>query len=163
MTDQSLPMNILSAEDDPDDCLLVKDAFRESGQGSQLHFVADGDSLLQYLRRQGEYSRADDAPRPDLILLDLNMPGKDGRESLAEIKADPELRSIPVVVLTTSSAEEDILRTYDLGCAGYITKPTSFQGLLDVVKVLYQYWFEIVELIGHDEGRQARRLAACED
>jgi len=148
MSDQNLPLTILSAEDDPDDCLLVEDAFRESGQGSHLKFVQDGAALLQYLRREGEFATPAEAPRPDLILLDLNMPGKDGRESLAEIKADPNLRSIPVVVLTTSSAEEDVLRTYDLGCAGYITKPISYQEMVDMVKVLNQYWFEIVELIG---------------
>ena len=150
MNDQNLPMTILSAEDDLDDCLLVEDAFRESGQEGNLHFVQDGATLLQYLRREGDYTVPAISPRPDLILLDLNMPGIDGRESLAEIKADPDLRSIPVVVLTTSSAEEDILYTYDLGCAGYITKPVSFQGMLDVVKGLYQYWFEIVELIGRE-------------
>jgi CheY-like chemotaxis protein len=102
---------------------------------------------LQYLRRQGSFARPANAPRPDLILLDLNMPRKDGRESLAEIKADPDLRSIPVVVLTTSSAEEDIMKTYDLGGAGFITKPNSFKGMVDVVKCLSQYWFEIVELV----------------
>jgi CheY-like chemotaxis protein len=147
MTDQ-YPLTILSAEDDPDDCLLVKDAFRESGQDSHLMFVRDGEALLRYLRQEGNFSTPANAPRPDLILLDLNMPGKDGRESLAEIKADPDLRSIPVVVLTTSSAQEDILRTYDLGCAGYITKPASYKDMVDMVKVLNQYWFEIVELIG---------------
>lgn len=150
MTHQNLPMTILSAEDDPDDCALVHDAFQESGLENQLHFVEDGLSLMQYLRRQGSYVEPADSPRPDLILLDLNMPLKDGRESLAEIKADPDLRSIPVVVLTTSSAEEDILHTYDLGAAGYITKPDTFQELLAMVKGLNQYWFEIVELVEHD-------------
>ncbi len=150
MTNSSLPITILAAEDDPDDCLLVEDAFHESGQSNQLIFVQDGITLLEYLRRQGNYREPSDAPRPDLILLDLNMPRKDGRESLAEIKADPELRSIPVVVLTTSSAEEDVLHTYDLGCAGYITKPTSFQDMLDMVRGLNQYWFEIVRLADHD-------------
>ena len=150
MTHQNLSMTILSAEDDPDDCLIVEEAFQESGQPNKLHFVQDGISLMQYLRRQGSFAEPADAPRPDLILLDLNMPRKDGRESLAEIKADPDLRSIPVVVLTTSAAEEDVLRTYDLGGAGYIIKPASFQGMLDVVKCLRQYWFEIVELVDQD-------------
>lgn len=150
MTDLNSPMTILSAEDDPDDCLLVEDAFHESGLESRLIFVADGITLMQYLRRQGSYTEPAASPRPDLILLDLNMPRKDGRESLAEIKADPDLRSIPVVVLTTSSADEDVLRTYDLGCAGYITKPGSFQGMLDMVKGINQYWFEIVELAERD-------------
>jgi CheY-like chemotaxis protein len=151
MTHHNLSLTILSAEDDPDDCLLVQEAFQESGQTSRLIFVQDGISLMQYLRRQGNYAEPSKAPRPDLILLDLNMPRKDGRESLAEIKADPELRSIPVVVLTTSNAEEDILQTYDLGGAGFITKPSSFQGLLGVVKSLSQYWFEIVELIDQNK------------
>ena len=151
MTHHNLSLTILSAEDDLDDCLLVQEAFQESGQTSRLIFVQDGISLMQYLRRQGNYAEPSKAPRPDLILLDLNMPRKDGRESLAEIKADSELRSIPVVVLTTSNAEEDILQTYDLGGAGFITKPSSFQGLLGVVKSLSQYWFEIVELIDQNK------------
>jgi two-component system, response regulator len=147
MTDQNSLMTILSAEDDPDDCLLVEDAFHESGQEGRLFFVGDGISLLQYLRREGDFAEPAVAPRPDLILLDLNMPRKDGRESLAEIKADPDLRSIPVVILTTSGAEEDIMKTYELGGAGYITKPASFQGMLDLVKCLNFYWFKIVKLI----------------
>ncbi len=144
-------MTILTAEDDPDDCLLVEEAFQEVRQTNNLFFVQDGIGLLDYLRRQGSYTEASSAPRPDLILLDLNMPRKDGRESLAEIKADPDLRSIPVVVLTTSSAEEDILHTYDLGCAGYITKPASYQEMLDLVKGLDQYWFTIVELVDNEK------------
>jgi len=146
MTHQNLSMTILTAEDDPDDCLLVEEAFQETSQENRLFFVQDGITLLQYLRRQGSFAEPAIAPRPDLILLDLNMPRKDGRESLAEIKADPDLRSIPVVVLTTSSAEEDVLRTYDLGGAGFITKPTTFKGMLDLIKGLNQYWFEVVEL-----------------
>lgn len=147
----NLPMTILAAEDDPDDCILVKEAFHESGQENQLYFVPDGVTLLQYLRRQGSYAGPTAAPRPDLILLDLNMPCMDGRESLAEIKADPELRSIPVVVLTTSNAEEDVMCSYDLGCAGFITKPGSFHGMLDVVNGLNQYWTEIVELAKYEQ------------
>jgi len=146
MTDQSLPITILTAEDDPDDCVLVEDAFQESGQDNNLFFVQDGIKLLQYLRRQDLYAAPKSSPRPDLILLDLNMPRKDGRQALAEIKADPDLRSIPVVVLTASSTEEDILRTYDLGGAGYIVKPDSFQGMVEVIKGLNQYWFDVVEL-----------------
>ncbi len=151
MTHQDLSMTILSAEDDPDDCLLVEEAFHETGQPGALFFVKDGITLLQYLRRQGSFAHPAHAPRPDLILLDLNMPCKDGRESLAEIKSDPELRSIPVVVLTNSSAEEDVLYTYDLGGAGFIIKPASFQGMLDVAKCLKEYWFNIVELVDRDE------------
>ncbi len=151
MTHQNLSMTILTAEDDPDDCLLVEEAFQETGQDNRLVFVQDGITLLQYLRRQGSFVEPASAPRPDLILLDLNMPRKDGRESLAEIKADPDLRSIPVVVLTTSSAEEDVLRTYDLGGAGFITKPSTFKGMLDLIKGLNQYWFEVVELIKNED------------
>jgi CheY-like chemotaxis protein len=151
MRDTSQTITILTAEDDPDDCILVQDAFRESGQADQLYFVEDGIKLLQYLRREDSYAQPQAAPRPDLILLDLNMPRMDGRESLAEIKADPNLRGIPVVVLTTSSAEEDVLRTYDLGAAGYITKPDTFQALVEIVKGLKRYWFEVVELFHVDE------------
>ncbi len=147
MTNQSPSITILTAEDDPDDRLLVKDAFTESGQDNKLFFVVDGIDLLQFLRHQGNYEANKDAPRPDLILLDLNMPRKDGRESLAEIKSDPDLRYIPVVVLTASEAEADILKTYNLGGAGFIIKPESFEGLLEVVKGLNQYWFELVELV----------------
>lgn len=151
MTHRNLSLTILTAEDDPDDCLLVEEAFQESGQENRLFFVEDGITLLDYLRRQGNYSIPETAPRPDLILLDLNMPRMDGRESLAEIKADPDLRFIPIVVLTTSSAEEDVLRTYDLGCAGFITKPGSYQGMLDMVKALNEYWLDIVELVKNDQ------------
>ncbi len=147
MTDQDLPMTILSAEDDIDDRLLVQEAFDESGLKNKLYFVQDGISLMQYLRKQGSYAKPANAPRPDLILLDLNLPRKDGRESLAEIKADPDLRSIPVVVLTTSGTEEDVFHTYELGCAGFIAKPTSFEGMLNVVKVLFHYWFNVVQLV----------------
>jgi CheY-like chemotaxis protein len=101
---------------------------------------------MAYLRRQGQYQKADSAPRPGLILLDLNMPKKDGREALREIKADPSLRQIPIVVLTTSKAEEDIYRTYDLGVSSFITKPVTFDGLVQVMKAVGRYWFEIVEL-----------------
>jgi len=151
MPQQNLSLNILTAEDDPDDCLLVEEAFQECSQENHLFFVEDGITLLQYLRRQGSFAEPASAPRPDLILLDLNMPHKDGRESLAEIKADPDLRSIPVVVLTASNAEEDVFRTYELGGAGFITKPASFQGMLDLARGLNQYWFEVVELVKNDD------------
>jgi CheY-like chemotaxis protein len=143
---QSRPITILIADDDADDRLLVKDAFRESSLGNDLFFVEDGEELMQFLHQQGRYVTPAPAPRPGLILLDLNMPRKDGHEALAEIKADPQLRSIPVVVLTTSQVEEDILRTYNLGVAGFITKPVTFESLVEIVKVLGRYWFEIVEL-----------------
>ena len=140
------PITILLADDDPDDRMLARDALDESRLANDLHEVADGEELLEYLRRQGKYADPASAPRPGLILLDLNMPRKDGREALREIKADPDLRSIPVVVLTTSKAEEDIYRTYDLGVSSFITKPVSFEGLVAVMKALGRYWFEIVEL-----------------
>jgi CheY-like chemotaxis protein len=140
------PITILLADDDPDDRMLARDALDESRLANDLHEVLDGEELLEYLRRQGRYADPASAPRPGLILLDLNMPRKDGREALREIKADPDLRSIPVVVLTTSQAEEDIYRTYDLGVSSFITKPVSFEGLVAVMKALGRYWFEIVEL-----------------
>jgi CheY-like chemotaxis protein len=140
------PITILMADDDPDDRQLTKEAFAESHLANDLRFVHDGEELLDYLQRRGKYADPDQSPRPGLILLDLNMPKKDGREALREIKADPALRSIRVVVLTTSKAEEDILRTYDLSAASYITKPVTFDGLLDVVRTLGKYWLEIVEL-----------------
>lgn len=140
------PITLLMADDDPDDRLLTKQALAENRLANDIRFVEDGEELLDYLFRRGPYSSPDKSPRPGLILLDLNMPRKDGREALAEIKADPSLRNIPVVVLTTSKAEEDICRSYDLGVNSYITKPVSFDGLVEVMKTVGQYWFEIVEL-----------------
>jgi len=140
------PITILLADDDADDRLMAKEALEESRLMNDFRWVEDGEALLDYLRRQGKYAAADAAPRPGLILLDLNMPRMDGREALKEIKADAGLRSIPIVVLTTSKAEEDIYRTYDLGVNSFITKPVTFAGLVDVMKALGRYWFEIVEL-----------------
>jgi two-component system, response regulator len=137
---------ILMAEDDPDDRFLSEEALREAHLANDLHFVVDGEDLMDYLLNKGKYAGENSAPRPGLILLDLNMPRKDGREALQEIKSDPNLRSIPVVVLTTSKAEEDILRSYDLGVSGYVTKPVTLQELIDVMKAIGRYWFEIVEL-----------------
>jgi CheY-like chemotaxis protein len=147
------PITILMADDDADDRLLTKEAFQESHLSNDLRFVEDGVELLDYLKRRGKYADPATSPRPGLILLDLNMPKKDGREALEEIKSDPELRSIRVVVLTTSKAEEDILRSYDLSAASYITKPVTFEMLLDVVRTLGKYWLEIVELPGDPNGR----------
>ena len=144
-------ITILLADDDPDDRDLTKEAFSECHLVNQVHFVEDGEQLMDYLLRRGEYAGMKDAPLPGLILLDLNMPRKDGREALKEIKAHPDLRRIPIVVLTTSKAEEDILRTYDLGVNSYVTKPVTFQTLVDTVKVLGKYWFEIVELPPSDK------------
>jgi CheY-like chemotaxis protein len=146
MNAQIRPIVILLADDDPDDCMLAKDALDESRLINDLRTVGDGEQLLAYLRREGEYSDPALSPRPGLILLDLNMPRMDGREALREIKADPALRSIPVVVLTTSKAEEDVYRTYDLGVSSFISKPVSFDGLVEVMRALGRYWFEIVEL-----------------
>jgi CheY-like chemotaxis protein len=134
---------ILIAEDDPDDRLLMRDAFAESRFSHPIAFVENGVELLDYVRGQPPY---EGRPQPGLILLDLNMPKMDGRTALKHLKADPDLRRIPVVVLTTSKAEEDILRTYDLGVSSFITKPVTFQGLVDVVRALNSYWIEIVEL-----------------
>jgi CheY-like chemotaxis protein len=134
------------AEDDPDDRLLSKEALEEARLANQLFFVEDGEELMEYLCRRGKYQEEALYPRPGLILLDLNMPRKDGREALEEIKQDHLLRRIPIVVLTTSKAEEDILRSYDLGVSGYITKPVSLAQLIEVMKVIGKYWFEIVEL-----------------
>lgn len=156
MANQIPSITVLTAEDDPDDRVLVQDAFLESGQDNTLLFVQDGDDLMQYLRRQGSYAPPEQSPRPDLILLDLNMPHKDGRESLAEIKSDPKLRSIPVVVLTASSSDEDILITYNLGGAGFIIKPETFQRLVEVVKGLSQYWFKVVELANGERINKIR-------
>ena len=140
------PIIILYADDDAEDRMLVKDAWQESRLANELHFVEDGEELLEYLRREGRHADLLGEPLPGLILLDLNMPRKDGREALQEIKADPRLRSIPVVVLTTSKAEEDILRAYDLGVNSFILKPVTFESLVDITKTLSRYWFEVVEL-----------------
>jgi two-component system response regulator len=140
------PITILMADDDPDDRQLTKEAFEEAKLANDLRFVEDGVELLDYLHRRGKYADPASSPRPGLILLDLNMPRKDGREALQEIKQDARFRAIRVVVLTTSKAEEDILRTYNLSAASYITKPVTFESLVDVVKTLGKYWLEIVEL-----------------
>ncbi len=140
------PVTILMAEDDPDDRLLVREALAESRLANQLYWVENGEELIDYLHQRGKYAEPGVAPRPGLILLDLNMPKKDGREALKEIKADPDLRRIPVVVLTTSKAEEDILRTYDLGVNSFIVKPVTFDSLVECMQTLGKYWFQIVEL-----------------
>jgi CheY-like chemotaxis protein len=139
-------LNILLADDDPDDRMLIREALEESKLPQKLACVNDGEELLDYLRRQGSYSRLGERPQPCLILLDLNMPRKDGREALREIKGDPHLRRIPVVILTTSQAEEDILRTYDLGANSFIIKPRNFETVVNMMQTLAQYWFDTVEL-----------------
>src|SRR6476659_8369199 len=146
------PITILMADDDPDDRQLTKEAFEEAKLANDLRFVEDGVELLDYLHRRGKYADPASSPKPGLILLDLNMPRKDGREALEEIKRDPRLRAIRVVILTTSKAEEDILRTYNLSAASYITKPVTFESLVDVVRTLGKYWLEIVELPENGES-----------
>ncbi|KAB2905196.1 MAG: response regulator [Anaerolineae bacterium] len=132
------------ADDDEDDVLLTRTALEESRLKNPFFAVKDGEELLDYLCHRGKFSDPQTAPRPGLILLDLNMPRKDGREALREIKANPTLRQIPVVVLTTSKAEEDIIRSYDLGANSFIVKPVTFASLVNVINILGIYWFEIV-------------------
>jgi CheY-like chemotaxis protein len=139
-------IQILLADDDAEDRMLIIDALEESRLKNKIREVENGEELMQYLQNKGKYSDKDEYPLPGIILLDLNMPKKDGREALKEIKANKKLRSIPIIILTTSKAEEDILKTYDLGVNSYITKPVTFKAMVDVMKALNVYWFEIVEL-----------------
>lgn len=141
-----MPITILMADDDADDRRLTQEALEEGRLINEVKFVDDGEQLMDYLRRQGRFAPPAEAPRPGLILLDLNMPRKDGRTVLKEIKTDPDLRQIPVVVLTTSKADEDVYRSYDLGVNSYIVKPVTFEALVDILQTLEKYWFEIVEL-----------------
>jgi CheY-like chemotaxis protein len=141
-----MPITILMADDDPDDRTLTQEALLDARLINDIRFVEHGEELLDYLRKQGKYAPPADAPRPGLILLDLNMPRKDGRAVLKDIKSDPALRTIPVVVLTTSKADEDVYRSYDLGVNSYIVKPVTFEALVDILQTLGKYWFEIVEL-----------------
>ena len=139
-------ITIVLADDDPDDRKLTQEAFLENRLANEFHAVEDGEELMDYLHRRAKYECLRGDALPGLILLDLNMPRKDGREALKEIKADPDLRRIPIVVLTTSKAEEDILRSYDLGVNSYVTKPVTFKSLVELIRVLGSYWFEVVEL-----------------
>lgn len=139
-------LTILMADDDEDDRMLAQDALTESRVLNRLHCVENGVELIQYLEGEGKYADRELYPMPGLILLDLNMPKKDGREALQEIKANPATRRIPVVILTTSKAEEDKLRGYDLGAASYISKPVTFSALVDLMQALGKYWIEFVEL-----------------
>ena len=143
----SIPVMILICDDDEDDRLLTKQALEEAHLSNDVRYVEDGVQLMNYLHRRAEYAGENGkAPRPGLILLDLNMPKKDGRECLREIKSDENLRDIPIVVLTTSRQDEDIANSYQLGVNSYIAKPVTFTGLVDALKVLGRYWFELVEL-----------------
>jgi CheY-like chemotaxis protein len=140
------PITILMADDDPEDRQLTKEAFEENRLTNDLRFVENGEEMLDYLNRRGKYTDPESSPRPGLILLDLNMPLKDGREALQEMKADPRFKSIRVVVMTTSQADEDIAHSYSLSASSYIMKPVTFEGLLEVIRVLGKYWLEIVQL-----------------
>ena len=139
-------VTILLADDDEEDRAMTISALRERRVANEIRCVGDGAELADYLFHRGRYANPEDAPTPGLILLDLNMPKKDGREALREIKADPDLRRIPIIVLTTSKAEEDIYRTYDLGANSFITKPVTFDGLVAAMEAFSRYWLEIVEL-----------------
>jgi CheY-like chemotaxis protein len=146
MNDHHKPFTILLADDDPEDRMLTRDSLVESRCANRLDTVEDGEELMDYLSRRGKFAHLADTPLPGLILLDLNMPKKDGREALKEIKGDPRLRRIPVVVLTSSKAEEDIYRTYDFGGNSFITKPVKFESLVAAMQTLSRYWVEFVEL-----------------
>lgn len=137
------PVQILLVEDNPGDVLLTREALAEAKVANDLNVVRDGEDAMRFLRRQGDHV---DAPRPDLVLLDLNLPRKDGREVLEEIKLDPELRRIPVIVLTTSAAEQDILQTYDLYANSYVTKPLDVDEFLAAVRSIEGFWLEVVRL-----------------
>lgn len=143
MTDPLKPIDILLVEDDPGDVLMTQEAFEHHKIRNSLHVVSDGAEALQFVRREPPY---EDMPRPGLILLDLNLPKKDGREVLAEIKADPELRTIPIVVLTTSEAEEDIVRSYSLHANAYVTKPVDFDRFVEVVRQIDDFFVTVVKL-----------------
>jgi len=143
MVERNGPIEILLVEDNPGDVRLTKEALREGKVYSNLHTVKDGVEAMEYLRREGKYK---DAPRPDIILLDLNLPRKDGREVLEEIKSDDKLKRIPVVVLTTSKAEEDVLRTYNLHANCYVTNPVDLEKFMVVVKTIDIFWLTVVTL-----------------
>lgn len=146
MDQHAQEVTILIADDDADDRVMIEDAFRDSGLCNPLRFAADGEELMDYLHRRGQFADATAYPMPGLILLDLNMPLKDGREALREIKSDPTLRQTPVVVLTTSRAPEDIARSYQNGANAFITKPGGYLALLEMVQNLSRYWLHTVRL-----------------
>ncbi|WP_103350925.1 response regulator [Amycolatopsis sp. CA-128772] len=143
MTQAPVPIDILLVEDDPGDVLMTREAFAHHKIRNPLHVAEDGVEALRFLHREGPFR---DSPRPGLILLDLNLPRKDGRELLGEIKEDPALRTIPVVVLTTSEAEEDILRSYELHANAYVTKPVDFEKFVEVVRKIDDFWVTVVQL-----------------
>jgi CheY-like chemotaxis protein len=151
MSASATPITILMADDDEDDRLLTKKALSKNHVVNDLRFVVNGQELMDYLHRQGRFEDPTTSPRPGLILLDLNMPRKDGREALREIKADPSLRRIPVIIFTTSTDEADVLRSYDEGANSFISKPVTYGSLVDCMQALGHYWFEIVELPDGDD------------
>lgn len=140
---QREPIEILLAEDNPGDVKLTRKALEQGDLLNNLHVVTDGVETMKFLRKDGEYA---DTPMPDLLLLDLNMPRKDGRQVMEDMDADPELSRIPVVVLTSSDAEEDVVRSYELSANAYLTKPVNFEGFVDIIKRLENFWFEVVKM-----------------
>ena len=142
---------ILMAEDDPEDVMFAQDALAEAKMPNPFVVVEDGQELMDYLKRTGSFAPPFEASRPGIILMDLNMPRKDGKEALTEIRSDPTLKDIPVIVLTTSKADSEILNTYSLGANSYIVKPVSFEGLVGVMRSIDNYWFEFVKLPVHPE------------
>jgi CheY-like chemotaxis protein len=143
MADRARPVEILLVEDNPGDVRLAEEALIDARMANNLRVVSDGVAALAYLRREGPY---ENAPRPDLVLLDLNLPKKDGREVLGEIKEDPDLRTIPVVVLTTSDAEVDVVRSYELHANAYVRKPVDFDAFIEVIRTIEDFWFSVVKL-----------------
>jgi len=142
------PITILIADDDADDRFMSKKALQKNKLANDIYFVEDGEELLDYLHRHGKYNDSN-SPTPDLILLDLNMPRMDGREALRRIKQNPDFRQIPIIMMTTSQEESDIFKTYDLGVNSFITKPVSFEELVEIMQVISTYWFQIVKLPDH--------------
>ena len=140
------PAVILMADDDEDDVILVRDAFERNKLINDMRVVVYGGELIDYLKRRGAYADPENSPRPDIVLLDLNMPRKDGRQALEEIRADPNLRDIPVIVLTTSQSHTDVYRSYHMGANSYITKPVTFESMCEIIKMLGEYWLQIVRL-----------------
>lgn len=157
MSQKEGALPILMVDDDKDDRLMAERALRKNRVINPILFLEDGEELIEYLKRQGKYADPKASPRPCFILLDLNMPRMDGRRALEIIKADPELKKIPIVVLTTSQAEEDIVRSYDTGANSFITKPVSFEGLVIIMDTLKNYWLEIVDLPAEDGKTQSFR------
>ncbi len=137
---------VLLADDDAEDCLLVREALGRTPVNPQVRTVADGEELLDYLYRRGRYAARQAAPRPHLILLDLNMPKRDGREVLRELKNDPEAQHVPIIVLTTSTSEDDVVFSYEAGARSYIPKPATYHGWVEMARLLVEYWFRLVRL-----------------